>query len=394
MCKWEMVRLGDVCEIVSGSTPRTNNPELWDGGIKWVTPAELSEDSYFVYDTERHISEKASLKPMPAGTVLLSSRAPIGKVAITAEPMCCNQGFKNLVCSERVHNRYLYRWLKNQTVYLNSLGRGATFKEISKTIVEEVQIPLPPLATQQKIADILDRASTLIEKRKAQIAKLDLLVKSQFVEMFGDPVRNPMGWEVRKLGNVINGGPQNGLYKPANLYTANGTGTPILRIDAFYSGKITDVHKLKRLICTPKEIETYALHESDIVINRVNSLEYLGKCALITGLLEPTVFESNMMRFNVNPNILNALFVTTFLCSPYVYNQIIRHAKKAVNQASINQTDVQDFDILIPPLALQTQFANFVECVEAQKARMREGLGLMEMEYKALMQKCFEEEIG
>jgi len=139
MGKWEMVRLGDVCVVVSGSTHSTTNPDLWNGGNKWVTPAELSDDSYFVNDTERYISEKAELKPMPAGTVLLSSRAPIGKVAIAGVPMCCNQGFKNLICPDRVHNRFLYRFLKNQIAYLNSLGRGATFKEISKGIVEDVQ---------------------------------------------------------------------------------------------------------------------------------------------------------------------------------------------------------------------------------------------------------------
>ena len=161
-----MVRLGDVCEIVSGSTPSTSNPELWNGGIKWVTPAELSDKSYFVHDTERSIALKAGLKPMPAGTVLLSSRAPIGKVAIAAVPMCCNQGFKNLICSERIHNRYLYRWLKSQTVYLNNLGRGATFKEVSRQIVADVVIPLPPVDVQKRIADILDCANILIENAR------------------------------------------------------------------------------------------------------------------------------------------------------------------------------------------------------------------------------------
>ena len=88
MRKWEMVRLGDVCEVVSGSTPSTRNPELWDGGVKWIAPAEITDDSYFIFDTVKHISEKAGLKPMPIGTVLLSSRAPIGKVAIIASPRC------------------------------------------------------------------------------------------------------------------------------------------------------------------------------------------------------------------------------------------------------------------------------------------------------------------
>jgi len=184
--------------------------------------------------------------------------------------------------------------------------------------------------------------------------------------MFGDPVTNPMGWEVKKLDELVDVKPQNGLYKPLSEYTNDGSGIPILRIDAFYSGRITGIDSLKRLMCTPKEITTYSLRETDIVINRVNSMEYLGKCAYITGLSEDTVFESNMMRFNVGTNA-NALFIVEQLCSRFVYNQILQHAKKAVNQASINQSDVQDLNLLIPPLPLQNKFADFVQATDKSK---------------------------
>jgi type I restriction enzyme S subunit len=177
----QTVKLGDVCTIISGTTPSTNNATLWQGDIKWVTPAELNDDSYFVDDTERHISQSAGLKPMPKGTVLLSSRAPIGKVAIAGSEMCCNQGFKNLICSDRINNQYLYRFLKGKTEYLNSLGRGATFKEISKKIVEKIEIPLPSIVEQHYIAAIFDKVTSLIAQRKQQLDQLDLLVKSQFI---------------------------------------------------------------------------------------------------------------------------------------------------------------------------------------------------------------------
>ena len=99
-----MARLGDICEIVSGTTPKSSHPEYWGGGINWVTPAELTDDSDIIYETQRKITEQAvaesGLKIFPAGTVLLSSRAPIGKVAIAGIEMCCNQGFKNLICSD------------------------------------------------------------------------------------------------------------------------------------------------------------------------------------------------------------------------------------------------------------------------------------------------------
>ena len=127
-CKLRLVgmstryKLGEICKIVSGSTPKTGNPEYWDGDIKWITPAEISDDSYVIEDSVRHITElgvqKTGLSSFPKGTVILSSRAPIGKVAIAGCEMYCNQGFKNLICSDVIDNRYLYWFLKGKTEYL------------------------------------------------------------------------------------------------------------------------------------------------------------------------------------------------------------------------------------------------------------------------------------
>lgn len=111
-------KLGDICEIVSGSTPKTSIEEYWDGDIKWITPAEINDDTYIVTDSVRKITDlgakKTGLSPFPEGTVILSSRAPIGKVAIAGCAMCCNQGFKNLICSEKILNKYLYWFLKGK----------------------------------------------------------------------------------------------------------------------------------------------------------------------------------------------------------------------------------------------------------------------------------------
>ena len=147
-------KLGEICEIVSGSTPKTSVEEYWDGDIKWITPAELNDDSYIVNDSARKITKEAvkktGLTPFPEGTVILSSRAPIGKVAIAGCEMYCNQGFKNLICTEKINNKYLYWFLKGNTDFLNSLGRGATFKEISKQIVSNIEINVPGEEEQKK----------------------------------------------------------------------------------------------------------------------------------------------------------------------------------------------------------------------------------------------------
>ncbi|MCI8293001.1 MAG: restriction endonuclease subunit S, partial [Hespellia sp.] len=188
------IKLGEVCEIVSGNTPKTSVEEYWDGDIDWITPAELKDETYIIEESQRKITQiavqKTGLKPFPQGTVILSSRAPIGKVAIAGKEMYCNQGFKNLICSDRVDSRYLYWYLKGHTDYLNSLGRGATFKEISKTIVENIGIPLPDLNKQIEYANVLKECWDLLSTLKRQVEVYDDLIKARFVEMFGD-MANP-----------------------------------------------------------------------------------------------------------------------------------------------------------------------------------------------------------
>lgn len=388
-----MAKLGEVCTIVSGSTPKTSVTSYWDGNIKWITPAELNEDTFYIMDSVRHITEegkeKTGLSYLPTGTVILSSRAPIGKTAIAGCEMCCNQGFKNLICSDAIYNEYLYFFLKSKTDYLNSLGRGATFKEISKSIVENIEIPLPEVNQQKEIAEKFKKLEQLISLRKQQLAKLDELVKARFVEMFGDSVANTKNFPSTTLETVMTVFPQNGLYKPQTDYVQDDTGIPILRIDAFYNGKVTNWNTLKRLICSETEIDRYLLKENDIVINRVNSIEYLGKCAHIVGLKEKTVFESNMMRFHMDEKKVNAVYVTEVLCTEDIYRQILRRAKKSVNQASINQEDVKSLEILVPPLSLQNQFAAFVERVDKQKQTVQQSLEKLELMKKALMQEYF-----
>ena len=206
MVEMEKYKLGDICEIVSGSTPKTNIDEYWEGTIKWITPAELNDDTYIITDSVRKITElavkKTGLKSFPEGTVILSSRAPIGKVAIAGCEMYCNQGFKNLICSKKINNKYLYWFLKGNTVLLNSLGRGATFKELSKSIVSNIEINLPDIVYQKKAVETLEKVSEIIALRKRELSSLDDLIKARFVEMFGNPATPGDKFKTCKLGEV------------------------------------------------------------------------------------------------------------------------------------------------------------------------------------------------
>ena len=163
--EWNFFKIKDIGKIISGSTPSTNIPEYWNGEYLWITPAELNDDSFIINSTDRKLTylgvKASSLIELPIGTVLLSSRAPIGKVAIVGEKMFCNQGFKNIIPNEEVNPIYLYYILKEKKEYLNFLGRGVTFKELSKEIVENISIKVPPIELQNKFAERIEKIEKL-----------------------------------------------------------------------------------------------------------------------------------------------------------------------------------------------------------------------------------------
>lgn len=271
----------------------------------------------------------------------------------------------------------------------DGLVNGATRQKLTQAAMRKMIIPKRSMEEQLDIVQRLNAVRSIKKQRIEELQKLDELIKARFVEMFGNPELNPMEWPVEALGDVLSVEPQNGLYKPQSDYVQDGTGIPILRIDAFYDGKVTDFSVLKRLNCTDAERSRYLLMENDIVINRVNSLEYLGKCAWITGLIEPTVFESNMMRFHVEESRIDPCYMTRLLCSTYIYKQILNRTKKAVNQASINQGDVQSFKILVPPVGLQKQYAAFVAQVDKSKVAVQQALDKTRVLFDSQMQEYF-----
>lgn len=372
-----MARLGDVCTIVSGTTPRSGRPEYWDGDINWITPAELTDESDVIFASQRKITRQAvvesGLKSFPAGTVLLSSRAPIGKVAIAGTSMFCNQGFKNLICSDAIFNRYLYHFLKSKTDYLNQLGRGATFKEISKSIVGDVEIPLPPLDEQRRIAAVLDKVSDLIAKRRQQLEKLDELVKARFVEMFGVGTFPSV-----KLGDV--------------LETTSG-GTPLRNHPEFYDGGtipwLTSGEVGAGYITSTKQFITEAGLKN-------SSAKWIPKNSIVVAMYGATAGKVGMILLPLTTNqavcaiLPSQNFNPHFLCYAVKAKEAwMMERRTGAAQPNISQSIVRNMSLIVPPLELQNRFASFVQHVEKTKTGITHGLERLEMLKKALMQRYF-----
>lgn len=208
---WEIKKIGEVCEIVNGGTPKTNNKDFWDGDINWITPADLGKlKANTVSSTPRKLSvkglEKSSAKLLPSNSVILSTRAPIGHLAINLVPMSTNQGCRGIIPGGKLHPWFLYYFLKANRDLLESLGSGATFKELSTRSLASVQIPLPPLPEQQRIVAILDECFSVIERSRNNAEKnlqnarelFESYLEGVFVGSTGSPTGRD-GWEVRKL---------------------------------------------------------------------------------------------------------------------------------------------------------------------------------------------------
>ena len=357
-----MARLGDICTVVSGSTPKSVVPEYWDGDVKWITPAELDDDSYIISDSVRHITTlgvtKTGLKPFPAGTVILSSRAPIGKTAIAGCEMYCNQGFKNLVCSNNIDSKYLYFFLSSKRDYLNSLGRGATFKEISKTIVENIEIPLPEVAEQKAITTRFENLMKLIQLRKTELEKLDQLVKSRFIELFG--TENEFDkWPCCTIGDVADVC-VGVVIKPTQYYTDKG-------IPAFRSLNIGEMHvKDSDWVYFTEEghqkNQKSVVHKNDVLVVRSGAP---GTACVATEKYDGYNAVDIIIAHPDNSKV-NSIFLAAFTNMPHGMNQI-RERTGGAAQQHFNVGGYKAMRLIMPSIELQNQYAAFVEQTDKSK---------------------------
>ena len=389
-----MAKLGEVCTIVSGSTPKTSITSYWDGNIKWITPAELNEDTFYIMDSVRHITEegkeKTGLSYLPTGTVILSSRAPIGKTAIAGCEMCCNQGFKNLICSDAIYNEYLYFFLKSKTDYLNSLGRGATFKEISKSIVENIEIPLPEVNQQKEIAEKFKKLEQLISLRKQQLAKLDELVKARFVEMFGDLAAPQCEYPELKLVDVcadaddIKCGPF-GTQLNKDEYKTKGVAVwEIPQINSGFSEMPTHFITEEKAVI----LNAYSIEPGDIAMSRKGNV---GKCGLFPENFKKGIIHSDVLRIRVDKRKVDSCFMMYQLHFSEAVKRQIEMVSFGAIMAGINVTKLKQIKVRIPELENQRMFAAFVERVNQQKQTVQQSLEKLELMKKALMQEYFGE---
>ena len=389
---WQQTTLGEVADIVSGSTPKSDVPRYWDGSVAWATPTDLSRlDGKHLSKTDRTITEEglneSSARLLPPGSVLFSSRAPIGLVAINTQPMATNQGFKSFVPRPEVDADYLYWWLRANRRQLEDLGNGATFKEVSKAVVSRVKFPLPPFAEQRRIAAILDKADAIRRKREQALALADEFVRAVFVEMFGDPSTNSKGWPIGSIRDLI----VEAKYGTSQKADAVLGSYPVLRMgNLTYAGRI-DSTDLKYLDLNRHEVDKYTVRRGDLLFNRTNSRELVGKTAVVM-TDKIYAFAGYLVRARTN-NKANPHYISAFLNSPFGKSTLQGMCKSIIGMANINAQEFQNIRLPVPPRDLQNQFGTVLERTEVTRQLLQADLRNATELFTSLSQRAFRGEL-
>lgn len=355
---WEVKKLKDIGKISSGGTPSTSNDNNFGGNIAWITPADLTGyKDKFISKGKRNLSEEglknSSAKILPKGTILFSSRAPIGYVAIAQNEISTNQGFKNLTPNESVISEYVYYYLLGSKNLAEQSASGTTFKEISATAFSNLPIPLPPLSEQKAIADKLDDSFAKIENAITNLinAKENLKLYKQSVlksAFNGDllPNTSPTHWEVKKLGDFseIKGGKR----LPANSkFSKDTTKFAYIRVADFenMSVNLKDIKYITQEI--QDKIKNYTISSDDIYISIAGTI---GKVGTIPIELNGANLTENAAKITFNG--ANKKFLVYYLNSNEAQMQIIFFTK-ATTQAKLALYRIKEIKIPLPPLSEQ-----------------------------------------
>ena len=387
-----MAKLGDICTFQSGGTPSKSNSEYFNGSIPWITTVALTGDYIDKNDAVDWITDKAiqesAAKIVPENSIMVGTRVGIGKVAINAVPMSTSQDIVSLINIDdtKWDKKFLCKVILARNNVLLSQARGATIKGIKIDTLAKLEIPEIPLNEQRHIAAVLDKVSGLIAKRREQLDKLDELVKARFVEMFGDPVLNPMDWPTYHLADMAD--IVSGITKGRKTKEQNLIEVPYMAVSNVKDGHI-DWTTIKTILATQSEIDQYRLLPDDVLMTEGGDPDKLGRGAIIQKPLENCIHQNHIFRVRLNENMILPVYFAEFLQHQKAKQYFLRCAKQTTGIASINMAQLKGLPTLVPPRALQMDFTNTVEQINKSKLTIQQSLDKLEVLKKALMQQYF-----
>ena len=349
-----------------------------------------------IYVKKARVSERQFIR---VGDIVIAassgSKDVVGKAAQAKHDYDCAFGAFCKVIRPNIKgvNADFLGWYFSSSIYRNTisnLSAGANINNIRNEHIDELTIPLPPIETQRKIAAVLDKAQELIDLRKAQIEKLDEFLRSVFLDMFGDPVTNPKGWEVDRLDHVAE--IVSGVTKGRKLDNQQTVCAPYMRVANVQDGHLV-LDEIKLIEVLPSDVKKYALLDGDLLATEGGDPDKLGRCAVWKNQIKDCIHQNHIFRIRLQTNKVIPEYVGFLMGSNHGKKYFLRSSKQTTGIASINSTQLKSFPTFLPPLPLQQQFAAIVEKTEQQKTLMQQSLTEMENNFNSLMQKAFRGEL-
>lgn len=373
MTDWKEYKIGDISEVIGGGTPSTTIPEYWNGDIAWLTPKDLTGyTNVYIKHGERFITEEglrnSSARILPAGSVLLTSRAPIGYVAIAENEICTNQGFKILIIDSKIaDNLFIYYWLKNNTDYLQSIGTGSTFAEISGSTVKGIDIVLPPLSLQKQIGVLLHSLDNKIDLLKRQNSTLEKLANAIFRQKFVEEATDE--WETEKLFMIAN--VQNGYAFSSRDYVEfQPEHLEVLKMGHIEKGGGLRSNPKRDFVPRDEKLNRWILNKGDIIMamtDMKDNVVILGVPAMIDKS-DKYVLNQRVARVTLKgeDRLINNFLLYIQMKAPEFIATLQSKANSGV-QVNLSTDSIKECEILIPPLEIQKEFGAIISNLYLKK---------------------------
>lgn len=389
---WAEVPIGEVCDVVGGSTPKTKVTEYWDGDIPWLTPDDLARDrSQYVAEGRRKITDagyaSCSTQLVPPGTVLFTSRAPIGYVAIARHLLCTNQGFKSFVPPAGINSKYLYWYLRWATPTIRMMGSGTTFAEISGKVARAISLRLAPAAEQDRIVAAIEEQFSRLDEAGASLRAA--VRRQELLRVTGISLALAGDWSTKQLRDVT---AEQVYGSSAKAASDRQGGVPIVRMVNIRDGRVDLAAHVKYLAPDHPDVVKYALRHGDLLFNRTNSPDLVGKSAVFDGAMGEACFASYLIRVRLDESCLPE-WAALYLNGPQGRRWAASVRTQQVGQANINGTKLASMALPIPPLEEQqarvTELSRQLSILAALTTALDRALTRSEHLRRSILERAF-----
>ena len=385
---WEYKKLGEVGQIVTGSTPSSKDESNYSPKeYCFVKPSDLpSQGIADIEETEYFVSQVGLSKSrvLRAGSVLVSCIGSIGKIGILTKEACSNQQINAIIPQDETDSRFIAYSVYAQRFVLESIANAPVVPIINKTDFSKIRIGIPPKSTQLAIVSELDKINELIRLKKEQLKDFDNLAQSLFYEMFGDPMENEKGWEVKKLGEI-------GEFKNGLNFSKDEKGHSIkfLGVSDFQNKKSIASDQLAYISLSERVQEDYLLKTGDLVFVRSNGKKELIGRSVKMYITEPTTYSGFCIRCRITDEKVDKDYIAILLKTPII-RQFMTNSGRGCNISNLNQKILNSIPTILPPLPLQRLFAQRIEQIEREKSEVQKSIQDLETLLASRMQYWFE----